>query len=177
MWWRSTPSFFAPRRSIARWDAKLKLSVRRPTTAHLSDSNACVEQEQLARRVHVRALKSRRVPRPTNLHAIDRRDDVVVARAADDPAARRVAHGPRQHVAVALAGERVVDVRGNLVGRGDRRVPDLPQISVGRRGGQTRTMVLRERLETNAVAFEDDWAGMDHVARCAMTASAAPRAR
>ena len=50
----------------------------------------CVrEQEQLARRVHVRSLKSRRVPRPADLHAIDRRHDVVVARAADDLAARQ----------------------------------------------------------------------------------------
>ena len=38
-------------------------------------------------------------------------------------------------------------------------------------------MVLCERLEANAVAFEDDWAGMDHVARCAMKARDAPRAR
>ena len=39
-WWRITPSRFAPRRSMARWLAKLKLSVRQPTTAQPSVSNA-----------------------------------------------------------------------------------------------------------------------------------------
>ena len=39
-WWRMTPSSFAPRAAMARWDAKLKLSVRRPTTRQPSASNA-----------------------------------------------------------------------------------------------------------------------------------------
>jgi len=46
-WPRITPSFFAPRRSMARCDAKLKLSVRQPTTLQPSASNACVSISSL----------------------------------------------------------------------------------------------------------------------------------
>src|SRR5476651_1688491 len=42
------------------------------------------EQEPLARRVDVRPLTAGGVPRVPDLHAIDRRHDVVIARRADD---------------------------------------------------------------------------------------------
>src|SRR5689334_3510007 len=43
-----------------------------------------LEQDQLARRVDVRALAALRVPRPADLDAIDRGHDVVITRRADD---------------------------------------------------------------------------------------------
>ncbi len=48
-WWpRSTPSFLAPRRSMARCEAKLKLSVRQPTVRQPSVSKAWVSSSSLA---------------------------------------------------------------------------------------------------------------------------------
>src|SRR5215470_3077928 len=46
-WWRITPSFFAPSFSIASCERKLKLSVRRPTTAHPRPSKAWVNSNSL----------------------------------------------------------------------------------------------------------------------------------
>ncbi len=46
-WWRMTPSFFAPSAAIARCEAKLKLSVRSPTTAQPSVSKACASSSSL----------------------------------------------------------------------------------------------------------------------------------
>src|SRR5690625_2984524 len=46
-WWRRTPSRRAPRRSMARCDAKLKLSVRQPTTPAPSVSKACPSSSNL----------------------------------------------------------------------------------------------------------------------------------
>ena len=46
-WWRIMPSSRAPRRSIARWLAKLKLSVRQPTSLRAEDLERVGHQEQL----------------------------------------------------------------------------------------------------------------------------------
>src|ERR1700748_3109490 len=46
------------------------------------------EQQEFARGVDVRALTALRIPRVANLDAIERGDDVVIARGADNPAAR-----------------------------------------------------------------------------------------
>ena len=109
-----TPSFFAPSASIARCEAKLKLSVRRPTTWQPSASNACVEQQQLACGVDVAALPASRVPGVADLDAVESAHDVVIARAADDRVRRELAYRPRQHVAGALARERGVDVGARI---------------------------------------------------------------
>ena len=74
------PSWRRALRSRAA-SAKLKLSVRSPTTLQPSVSNACAEQQQLARGVDVAALAARRVPGVADLDAIDVAHDVVVARA------------------------------------------------------------------------------------------------
>jgi hypothetical protein len=46
-WPRITPSFLAPSRSMARCDAKLKLSVRQPTVRQPSASKAWVSISSL----------------------------------------------------------------------------------------------------------------------------------
>ena len=96
-----------------------------------SERTKCVaEQQQLAGRVDVALLPAARVPRVPDLDAPSGRDDVVVPRAAGDQAGRQFPHGPGQHVAGFLAGERGRDVRVRLVGFGHRREPKLPQFAV-----------------------------------------------
>ena len=73
-----------------------------------------------------------------------------------------VAHHPGQHVAVALARERVGDVGPGLAGRGNRGEPQAPQLAVRRRGGERVVMIGGERLEPDAVALEGDGAKLDH---------------
>ena len=58
----------------------------------------------------VGALAARRVPGVANLHAIDGRNDVVVAGAADDGVGGEIADGPRQHVAVSQPLRGIADV-------------------------------------------------------------------
>src|SRR6267143_470978 len=53
------------------------------------------EKQQLAGRVHVRALAALRVPGVADLDAVGGRDDVVITGAADDLAALQLAHRPR----------------------------------------------------------------------------------
>ena len=42
-----TPSFLAPRRSIAAWERRFRLSVLHPTTVQPSVSNACSRSRSL----------------------------------------------------------------------------------------------------------------------------------
>ncbi len=55
-WRRTTPSFLAPRRSIAACDRRLRISVLHPTTEQPEGVEGVLEEAQLARRVHVGAL-------------------------------------------------------------------------------------------------------------------------
>jgi hypothetical protein len=66
----------------------------------------------------VTALPRGCVPGPADLHPVDRRDDVVVARAADDRVRRELAHRPGQHRPGSLAGECLCDVGAGLLGAG-----------------------------------------------------------
>src|SRR6266436_7542730 len=120
------------------------------------------QEQELAGRVHVRALAALAVPRVPDFHAIDRRGDVVIARRPDDRPARHVTHDPGQHVPVALALQRLGDVRLHPLGWRDRDVPELPQAAVTCRRGQRFTVLFGQRLEPNAVTFEHQRSGRDH---------------
>src|SRR5262245_39240383 len=111
-----------------------------------------LEQQQLAGGVHVAALPARRVPGVADLDAVRGRDDVVVARAADDRAALRLDHRPGQHVAGFLAFDRGRDVGARLLGLGHAGVPELPQLAVPGGLHQALLVLLGERLEPHAVA-------------------------
>src|SRR5260221_4151175 len=88
------------------------------------------EQEPLARRVDAGPLMALRIPRVSDLHAIDAGDDVVIARGADDDAGvRHVAHDPRQHLAVLLSLQRIANVSPHALGMGYAGEPQVPQPS------------------------------------------------
>src|SRR5215203_2259224 len=74
------------------------------------------EEQELAERIDTRALMAAPVPRVADLDAIDRGHDVVVARAADDPATLQITNHPGQHVTVTLPFERVGDVSLHTIG-------------------------------------------------------------
>ena len=114
--------------SIALCDRKLKLSVRSPTTAQPSVSKACSSSSSLQVVLTLVRWQRSGVPGVADLDAIDRRHDVVIARAADDGVGRQIADRPRQHVPVALPFHRVADVGRHRAGLRHRREPQLPQL-------------------------------------------------
>ena len=124
-----------------------------------------LEQQQLARGVDVRALPALRVPRVADLHAIDARNDVVIASRADDLPARQVAHRPREHESGALTLQRVGDVRVHSIRRRRRDEPELPEPSVGNGDFQRVAVRVRERLQPYAAPFENDRRWCDHAQR------------
>ena len=65
-----------------------------------------------------------------------------------------LADGPRQHVALALARERVGDVGRRAGGVGHRGEPQLPQLAVGRGGGEPVAVLGSERFEAGCRSFE-----------------------
>ncbi len=162
---RITPSFFAPSASMARCDRKLNPSVRSPTTLHRSASNAWRQQQELARRVDVRALTALRVERVPDLHAVEIGYDVVITRRADDGVGGQVAHGPRQHVPIRLPLERIGHVRPHGVRRRHGHEPELPQSAVSCNRCESVVMLFGERLEPDAAAFENGRLHVDHGAR------------
>jgi hypothetical protein len=81
-----------------------------------------------------------------DLDAVNRRDEIVIARAADDRAARQLPDRPRQPVPVRLTRERVGDGGACLPGGRHRREPQLSEPAVGRGGREAVVMRLRERL-------------------------------
>src|SRR5438445_4000077 len=141
-----------------------KIEVVRAETDDLAAQRleGVAQQQELAGRVHVRALAALPIPRVPDFHAIDRRGDVVIARRPDDRPARHVTHDPGQHVPVALAVQRVGDVRLHPLGWRDRDVPELPQAAVTCRRGQRVTVRFGQWLEPNAVTFEYYRLGGDH---------------
>src|SRR5688572_6553060 len=104
---------------------------------------AVLEEKQLARGVHVRALAARRVPGPADLDAVGRRDDVVVARRSDDGAGLQVAHRPGQELAFLLPVEGGVDVGAGLFRLGDAGEEKLPEPAVLRRCDERLLVVSR----------------------------------
>src|SRR4051794_35926727 len=60
------------------------------------------QEQEFAGGVDVAALRALRVPGIPDLPAIEGRDDVVVARGAEDRAGGETADGPRKHVAATL---------------------------------------------------------------------------
>src|SRR5688572_5112209 len=122
------------------------------------------EEQQLARGIHMRALAVLGVPGPADLDAVGLRNDVVIARAAEDRAGFCIKHRPRQHVAGFLPGERGFDVGKRLFGLGHAREPQLPQSAVLCRFNQAFFVLARKRLEANAVALQRRRLGVDHAA-------------
>ena len=84
------------------------------------------EEQDLALGVDRGALRALCIPSMPDLETSVRRIDVEITRAADDLAARGLAHDKR-HRAVLLAHvERRRDVLTHPLGGGDRRVPEPP---------------------------------------------------
>src|SRR6476660_4100305 len=123
------------------------------------------EEEQLARRIEMAALKPRRVEGVADLDTVHGGHAVVVARGPDDFSTRQIAHDPWQHVPRALPLERGGDVGGRLVLRGYRGIPQLPELA-GRGGvGDVPLVGSSERLEADAVSLECGGFECDHSAK------------
>src|SRR5205807_728576 len=103
------------------------------------------------------------------------RHDVVVARAAYDGVALQVAHGPRQHLAAFLAFQGVFYVFPRAVRIGHGSEEQLPEPAVRRRLLQALLVVLRKRLQADAMAFERLSTNLDHPRR--QRPQAAPRSK
>ena len=113
-------------------------------------------EQELRRGVDVAAMPAGGIPCVSDLDAIDRCHDVVIARAADQLSGHELADRPGHHVSRRLRGKRVVDVLADAVGLGRRRVPELPEAAVGDGRGEAGLVAGSERLEADAVAFERD---------------------
>src|SRR5438445_4912345 len=122
------------------------------------------EKQQLADRVHLRALAALRVPGVADLDAVGGRDDVVITGAADNLAAVQLAHGPGQHVAVPLALQRFFYIGAGLLGLGHGGEPQLPQPSVGRCAYQFILVEMGKRLELHPVTLQGDRSRPDQAA-------------
>src|SRR5262249_3299824 len=120
------------------------------------------QEHQLARRVDACALPALRVPRIADFYAIDRGNNVVIAGGADDFAAGDVADRPGEHMPLVVPFQRVGDVRRHRVWRRRGDIPELPQASVGNGSRELVGVRFSERLQTDAVSFEDDGGWMDH---------------
>src|SRR5467141_5217021 len=122
------------------------------------------EKQQLADRVHVRALAALRVPGVADLDAVGGRDDVVIAGAADNLADLKLAHRPRQHVAVPLPLQRLFDIDVGLLGLGHGGEPQFPQSSIGRCACQLFSVQMGKRLELHPVTLQGDRSRLDQAA-------------
>ena len=109
-WWRSMPSLRAPRRSMARWLAKLKLSVRKPTEMRAQRLEGVLHQQQLA--VVLTALRWRLAA--YQVEPISRRSTAGTMSCrcvhADHRAAGGVEHREGEAVALGAALQRGLDV-------------------------------------------------------------------
>src|SRR2546430_9478607 len=143
---------------------RTKVEVVRPQAHDLAPERLerVPEQQQLAGRVDVRPLPALRLPGVPDLHTIDHHYDVVIARRTDDGAARQVAHGPGEHVTVALPLERVGHVGTHALRRRDGDEPQLPQAAIGRRSRERVVVLFSQRLETDAAPLEHDGLHVDH---------------
>ena len=162
VWCRSTPSFFAPSASIARWDAEVEIVGAQADHLASERVERVPQQEQLASGIDMRPLRALPVPGMTDLDAVDRAHDVVVAGRPDDRAGCLVAHHPRQHVTGPLPLERIADVAAHAARQRHGGVPQLPQPSVGCRGFETVVVSLAERLQSNTAALEHYWLDVNH---------------
>ena len=130
-----------------------------------------MEQQQLAGGVDVCSLPAPAVPGIADLHAIDRGDDVVIARGPDNPALRQLAHRPWQHLPGALAVDGGLDVGIDRVRLGHRGKPELPQAAIGRGGAQRISVRRVQWFEPDSVPLQLDRCGCDH----AVSGRRAPR--
>ena len=120
------------------------------------------EQQQLAAGVNVTPLPPLPVPGVTDLDAINRGYDVVIARAADDRATRQLPYRPRQHVSVLLTGERIGNIWARLLGFRNRCEPQFPETAIRRRDSQLIMVIISQRLQSDAVALKYDRLKIDH---------------
>src|SRR5690606_23411031 len=121
-----------------------------------------LEQQQLARRVHVRALPAPRVERVADLDAMRWNRDVVIARGADDRSGLQLAHRPGEPVTGFQTLMREFNELARLLGTRDVRIPELPQTTVARRRDQLVVVVHRKRFEADAATFERYGSGLFH---------------
>src|SRR5260370_782652 len=96
-----TPSFFAPRASMARWDVKLKLSVRSPTTLHPRVSNACAKSSSLQAVLTLvrctRSLARTNLARVRCIRAVGGRAGAGARQSAEDDLPRGVGYATCRH--------------------------------------------------------------------------------
>ena len=87
-----------------------------------------------------------------DLQAAVRRVDVEVTRAADDLAGRFLADDERHRAQTLAHVERGGDVFRHFLRRCDRRVPQPPQLAVGRRTRSASLVLPSERLDAGVIA-------------------------
>jgi hypothetical protein len=112
------------------------------------------EQQELRFRVERRALDPLRVPRVADFQPPMHGVHVEIACAADDVVGRRIADDERQRALRRAHVERSVDIFQRLVRRGNARVPQSPQLAVGRCRLEPRFVLARERLERDVRATQ-----------------------
>lgn len=113
-------------------------------------------KKQLARWIDVRPLSAAGVPSVPDFDTPDILQNVVKASAADDGAAGEIYNRPRKHRPLTLAFKSVSNVRFKFRKAWDESEPQIPKISVGSSQSESLGVFIGERLEPNAVSFQDN---------------------
>ena len=158
---RSTPSRCAPRRSSALRILVQHVGVERDGHA-AQGLERMLQQQPLAGGVEVALLPAFRVPGVADGQARHGGVDLVIARAADDVAAARLAHGERQHVAFALALQRLRHVIARLARWRHAGDGEVPQLAVGGGGFQRGRVFRRQRLQHDVLVVQADRGEQGH---------------
>jgi len=121
------------------------------------------EQQKLGLRIDAGALRGAAVPRVANFQSTIARVHIEVARRADDARVALAAYD-EGHCSGFLAHlERSVHIAEHCIRRADRRVPEVPQLSVTRRLQQFGAVTALQRLQHNPVApGQGDWRDEGH---------------
>ncbi len=89
-----------------------------------------VKEQELRGRIHVAPLPARGVPSITDFDTIDGRHDIMIAGATDHTACREFANCPWEHMPRRLTLKSIGDVALDMIGLGDRSIPEFPELAV-----------------------------------------------
>ena len=164
-WPRSRRPFLAPRRSMARCDAKLKLSVRQPTTWQPRVSKAWPIISSLAVVLTWLRCTLLAVPGVANFHALHGGHDVVVAGGAQHRAGGVVDHGKGKRLPSARICRRRRCRCACFCGSGTEVMRSFHSSPSAPRAGLPRAM--RQRFQAHAAlpqvtVPQKPWVSPDH---------------
>src|ERR1035438_3105776 len=111
----------------------------------------------------MRPLPALRIPGVPYLDPSGRRNDVMVARRADDPAAVQLANHPGHSGSPGAVGKSRLDVGERVLGFGNRGEVQLPELPVGGRGPKVNLVLPQERLQPDSPALQScGWIDAKH---------------